>query len=164
MTVLVVLLSIVIFAPKDRLFFLAEEKLEYNEVLISEEVVDNGLFGVDISNAHLSIKGVTMATIENIELSTLLLFSSVRLENVVLDDASKAMIPLSEFNLSLSHNLFAPKTLQLTLSYKEVEKEFQIEFLDEGMVRVEVEDINGTPWLKPLMQKDENGWSYEQSI
>jgi hypothetical protein len=162
--IVVVLLSVVIFAPKDRLFFLLEQSLEQNDVVISKELVDNGVFGVDIDNAHISIKGVTMAKIGRIDISSLILFSSIDISNVALDETSKAMIPLSEFNLSISHSLFAPKTLGLSLSHQGIEVQATLRFMDEGVVRIEMEDINGSDWLKPMMQKDENGWYYETAI
>jgi len=163
-TLLVLFLSLVVFAPKERLFFLLEEKLQGSDVVISNEMIDSGLLGLDITQSEISFKGVPLAKVERMDIFTLLFYSSVELENMVLDETSRSMLPISEFNLSLSHNLLAPKSLNLTLSYQAVKTQAKLKFLDEGKVRVEVEDINGSDWLKPLMKKDENGWYYEADI
>lgn len=160
----VFLLSIVVFAPKDRLYFLLEEQLQKSDVVISNESVDNGLLGMEIGNLSISGKGVTVATVKEVDISTLLLFSSITIDNIVLDESMKAMVPINDVNVSISHSLFAPKSLNVTLYYQEVEQELSIKFLDEGVVRIEAQDINASPWLKPMMQQDEEGWYYEQTL
>ncbi|MBN2825380.1 MAG: hypothetical protein JXQ76_08660 [Campylobacterales bacterium] len=164
LTLVVVLLSVVVFAPKERLYFLVEEQLGLSDVIISNEELNSKLLGIDIKNGSISLKGVTIATIDEIDVSTLLLFNSVDITHVVLDASSKSMIPINEFNLTITHSLFAPKSFGLRLRYQEQELQGKLKFIEEGMVRIEVEDINGSEWLKPMMQEDENGWYYENAI
>jgi len=162
--IVVFFFSLIILAPKERLFFLAEDKLAQNEIIISNEVVNSTLMGLNISNGELTLKGISVAKIETMDIFSILFYSSIDIENVILDEASRGMIPLSEFNLSLSHSVLSPKSLALVLEHGSNEVEAKIKFLDEGKVRIEVDDINGSSWLKPMMQKDENGWYYETAI
>lgn len=161
---LVVLISAMVFAPKERLFFLAEEKLALNDAVISNEKLNSKLFGIDILKGSVSIKGITIATFDEIDISTLLFVSSFKVSNVVLDASSQSMVPINDFNLSVTHSLFMPSQLGLTLRYQDKELEGKLKLLDEGIVRIEFEDINGSEWLKPMMQEDEKGWYYESTI
>lgn len=157
-------LSFIILAPKERLIFLAEEKFAQNDIILSNEVTKAKLMGVEIANGEISIKGISVGKIDTIDIFSMLFYSSVDVENIKLDEASKGMIPISEFNLSLSHSLFSPKSLHLVLQHGANEVDADITFMDEGQLRIEVDDINGSEWLKPMMKKDENGWYYETAI
>jgi len=161
---LVLLVSLVVFAPKDRLYYLAEKELETYDAIISQERIEDGFFGVEVANAHLSIKGVEVATVEKMHLSWVLFASSLELRNVVLDASSKGVVPVSEFNLSITHNLSSPKSIGVKLSYQEVSKEAMVRLVDEETLRIEVESIEGMEWLKNYMQEDEKGWYYERTL
>ncbi len=160
----VIWLSFVILAPKERLFFLMEEELALSDTVISKELLESTLFGIEAKGASLSVKGVEVATIEKLDISTLLLFSSVDVTRVRLDASSRSIVPLDEFNLSVTHSLFAPKGLGIELSYQDKVLHAKLTMTQEGSVRIDIADINGSEWLKPMMQQDANGWYYEIAI
>ncbi|KIM07771.1 MAG: hypothetical protein KU28_05345 [Sulfurovum sp. PC08-66] len=160
----VIWFGIVTLAPKERLFFLIEEELALSDTVISHETLNAKLFGIEAKGASLSVKGVEVATIGELDISTLLLFSSVDVSRVVLDASSRSIVPLDEFNLSVTHSLFAPKGLGIKLSYQDKVLHAKLTMTQEGRVRIDIADINGSEWLKPMMQQDENGWYYENAI
>ena len=55
---LVILLSLAIFAPKRELYYLLEEQLMQKDIIISNEEVHSGLLTLKLRHPELYIKGI----------------------------------------------------------------------------------------------------------
>jgi hypothetical protein len=67
--VLLFLFSILIFMPKQNLYFLLEKELKQYDVIISDEKFISTLFGFQLQNALVYVKGVNIATLNNVQIS-----------------------------------------------------------------------------------------------
>ena len=163
--ILATILSIIIFAPKDRLYFMLEEQLrEQSQMVISNEKLNNGLFGLEIENGDISIKGIELIKFDLIDISSFIFSSSIKIENIKIDKSISSMLPISEFNATISHNVISPMQIGIDISSGDITQKATLKMIEDGLIQIRIDDINSTKWLKAFMKQDENGWYYETSI
>lgn len=159
-----IFLSIIIFSPKRELYYLLEEKLKDNSIVIYEESIDSGFFNLTVKDAKLSANGFKhIATIGELSVTSFLFYSIITIYDVSFNDSIKSFLPVKMLNLKISHNIFSPNTLNLVAQLDNILKEAKIKMID-NKVRVEMSDINGTKYLAPFMKKGEEGWYYETNL
>ncbi|MDQ7066922.1 MAG: hypothetical protein Q9M40_02350 [Sulfurimonas sp.] len=84
----------ILFSPKESLYFLMEENAKKFGVIISNETLNENMFSLDVENLELSMKGIQSATAKRANISLLLLFNSVELHDIELSSLVDAFIPL----------------------------------------------------------------------
>jgi len=62
-------LAIIIFLPKQNLYFMMEKELKKYDVIISNEKFSSSILGFSLENASLYIKGVNVATLNKVNIS-----------------------------------------------------------------------------------------------
>ena len=163
--ILTVILSIIIFAPKDRLYFMLEEELKaQNNIVISNEKLNSGLFGIEISDGDIAINGINLIKFDFIDISSFIFSSTINIENIKLDKSISSMLPISELNASINHNIISPKEITININSGSITQNATLKVVEDGLIQIRIDDINSTKWLKPFMNKDENGWYYETTI
>ncbi len=161
--ILAIFLSIIIFSPKRELYYLLEDKLKDNSIIIYEESIDDGFFSLTVKNAKVSYSGLDVATIGELNINSFLFYSIVTIYDVSLSDMVKPLAPIKTLNIKISHNIFSLNSLNLTAQLDDILKEAKVQMID-NKIRVEMSDINGTKYLAPFMKKGEKGWYYEKNI
>ena len=160
-----VILSIIIFAPKDRLYFMLEEELKsQNNIVISNEKLNSGMFGLEISDGDIAINGINLIKFDLIDISSFIIISKINIYNMTLDKSISSMLPISELNASISHSLISPMEINIHIDSGNISQDAILKIVDNGVIQIRIDDINSTKWLKPFMNKDENGWYYETNI
>ena len=155
--------GLLVFMPKQELYYKLEKQLEKKAIKINEKSIDEGLFSLTINEADVYAKGIKLATIEKISFFTLLFYSNIELENLVLDNSLKAMAPTQTDEASISHALWNPMELNI-----EAEGSFgglsgSVALADKN-VRLDFNDTKGIELLKSKLKNDEKGWYYEASF
>ena len=163
--ILATILSIIIFAPKDRLYFMLEEQLKaQNGVVISNEKLNSGMFGLEITKGDISINDIELIRFDLIDISSFIASSTIKIDNIKLDKSISSMLPISELNASISHNIISPMEITIDISSGNITQNATLKVVEDGLIQIRIDDINSTQWLKAFMQKDENGWYYETNI
>ena len=163
--ILTVILSIIIFAPKDRLYFMLEEELKaQNNIVISNEKLNSGLFGIEISDGDIAINGINLIKFDFIDISSFIFSSTINIENIKLDKSISSMLPISELNASINYNIISPKEITININSGSITQNATLKVVEDGLIQIRIDDINSTKWLKSFMSKDENGWYYETNI
>jgi len=163
--ILATILSIIIFAPKDRLYFMLEEQLKaQNGVVISNEKLNSGMFGLEITKGDISINDIELIKFDLIDISSFIVSSTIKIDNIKLDKSISSMLPISELNASISHNIISPMEITIDISSGNITQNATLKVVEDGLIQIRIDDINSTQWLKAFMQKDENGWYYETNI
>lgn len=67
--IVVIILSLLVFLPKQSLYFLAEHELKKYDVVISDEKFIPNLFGFKLEDAELHVKGVNIAKLNSVDIS-----------------------------------------------------------------------------------------------
>jgi len=161
--IVAILLSIIIFSPKRELYYLLEDKLKENSIVLYEESIDNNLFTLTVKDAKVSVNGLKLGTIGELDITSFLFYSIVTIYDVSLSSTAQAVAPFKTLNIKISHNIFSPTTLNVTAKLGELLKEAKVKMID-NKIRVYIKDIDGMKYIAPFMRKDKQGWYYETNI
>lgn len=161
--VLVFWLAAVIFMPKQELYFALEEKLAEQGIEINESTISEGLFSLSISGAKVYVKGIEVASIEKIDFFTLLVYSSLEIDQVGFDDSLSAFVPQTIEKSLFLHSVLSPFKVFITTmgSFGLAEGEAD---LKARKVRIELLDAKEIAPIKGILKKDDKGWYYETSF
>ena len=155
--------ALLVFMPKRELYYKLEKELAKEEIIISGEKIEEGLFSLTLKEPSVYLKGIKIATIKEIDLFTLLFYTKIELTTLLLDDSLKAMVPQQTEYIVLSHSLLSP--LQVLIDAQGLfgtvnghadltERKLTIDF-------IEVKEIG---MIKSKLKRDEKGWHYERSF
>ena len=66
---IVFIVTLLITLPTQNIYFMIEKELKKQDVVISNEIFEQTLFGFTLTDAQLYVKGVNITTLENIDIS-----------------------------------------------------------------------------------------------
>jgi len=159
----VILFSLMIFAPKRELYYLLEDRLLREDIIIDNEDIESGLLSLKLKHPVLYVKGIKVAEIEEVKLFTLLAYSSLKASNIRLDALLKRWAPELIETIKINYQLLSPDRVALVaegpfgraVGYILIKKRFlHLDLIEEKEL--------GT--LKSLLKKGEKGWYYETSF
>jgi len=156
-------LGFFVLMPKQELYYKLEEVLEKQSIVMNEKQKDEGLFSLTLHQVDVYVKGIKLATIEKVDFFTLLFYSSVTCEDVMLDDSLKAMAPTQITTAKATHAIWAPLKINLNAQgpFGSVEGSMH---LNDRSVRLDFNESKGIEMLKSSLKQDEKGWYYETSF
>ena len=104
---IVFLISLIAFLSKESMYNLAENELVKKDIVISNEIKEEKLFGIVISNANVYYQGINIGKFDNISLSSYLFFSRIDISNVSVLDSFALIIPNQIKDVSIEHSILA---------------------------------------------------------
>ena len=159
-TLLVVFLALIVFSPKQELYFKLEERLLEQGLKINEEEIDEGLFSLDITHAKIYLKGIHIATIEKVHLFSLFFYNVVSLEDLSLD---KSIAAVNASETKGSYVFWNPLEISINSEGSFGGIDGQVSLLDRN-VRLDFNDTSHLQMLKSKLKKNAKGWYYETSF
>lgn len=163
MVFMVAWFAILILMPKEEFYYKLEEELAKHEIKLNEEKINEGLFSLTLKHVTVYFKGINVATIEKVELLTLLFYSSIELRSLHVDDSLKAMVPQETQKALLVHSILSPLEVLVDASGSFGSVTGAID-LNERKVRLDFNESKEIEMLKPQLKKGEKGWLYETSF
>ncbi len=103
--VIVFLISLLIFLPKENLYNLAEKELQRQNIIISNELRKEKSFGLDINGAEVYYDGIYTAFVKEINLTSFLFYTSINLDSIRISKDFENMLPSKIKNIKLIHSL-----------------------------------------------------------
>jgi len=156
-------LGILVFMPKQEFYYKLEEELAKHEIKLNEEKMNEGVFSLNLKQVTVYFKGINVATIEEVNLFTLLFYSSVELQSLTMDDSLKTMIPQETKRAVAKHSILSPLEVLVDASGSFGSIVGNID-LNERKVHLDFNASKNIEMLKPQLKKDEKGWYYETSF
>ncbi|TET87533.1 MAG: hypothetical protein E3J96_05235 [Sulfurovum sp.] len=162
-TLFIAWFALLVFMPKQELYYKLEEELAKNEIKINKKSIDEGLFSLTLKQASVYVKGIKVATIEELTLFTLLFYTKVELDSFLLDDTLKAMAPQQTDKAILSHSVLSPLEASVSAegSFGVIEGSVD---LTERKLHIDFNETKEIETIKSQLKKDEKGWYYETSF
>ena len=116
-----------------------------------------------MKQASVYVKGIKIATIEELTFFTLLFHTKVELDSLLLDDTLKAMAPQQTDKAILSHSLLSPLNASIHAegSFGVIEGNVD---LKERKLHIDFNETKEIEMIKSQLKKDEKGWYYETSF
>lgn len=156
-------LAIVILMPKQEIYYKLEEVLDGYEIRLNEEKKSEGFFSLNLKGVTVYVKGINVATIDEVNLFTLLFYSSVELRSLLVDDSLKTMIPQETTSAVLRHSILSPLDVSVGAQGSFGALTGNID-LNERTVHLDFNESKKLQMLKPSLKKSEKGWVYETSF
>lgn len=161
--IVVVWLSVVMFMPKSNLYYKLEEELSKKDIKLNEKLIDDGLFSLTIKDVDIYIKGINIASIQKIELFTLLFYTHISIDAVGLDKSLKNIIAQDIEKSNIYHSVLSPMNLTLDINSSIAQITGLVD-LRTRKVRLDVENSPNIKIIKSLLKKDDKGWYYETTF
>lgn len=152
--------ALVAFSPKSSVFYFGELQLQKFGVVISNESLNENLFSLNIQNLDISTKEIDTATIEEADITLLLIYNSVNLSDIQLSTLVESYLPSKIDSLDISYTLLNPLyvTAEGIGEFGEASANFSLK--DRSIeVRLKPSKIMFSKYKKTLkmLKKSENG-------
>jgi len=155
-------LIIVALAPKKELYFLLEQELAKQHIVISDETITEGIFGLSVEGAVVYFDGASVATAQRIEIWSLLLYTSIDFTDLEVAQGLPTEIKVDTLNAT--HSILSPLVVDISANTSIGVIEGRVD-ADNGVARLDVvEPSNSIKRFKKYLKKDDKGWYYEQKI
>jgi len=160
---IVILLSLAIFAPKRELYYLLEEYLLQQDIVIDNEKIESGLFTLKLQHPDIYVKGIKMAEIREVSLLTLLFYTTITAGDIKPDASLQSWVPRQIDTVSLRYQVLNPMniTLKATGSFGVASGYISIK---NRLFHLDITEAKSIDVLKPVLKKGEKGWYYETSF
>ena len=163
-TFIVFWFALLVFMPKQELYFTLEKELAKQDIEINEQNIEEGIFSLNPIKPEIYIKGIKIATVEKINIFTLIFTTNINLKSLILDDSLKSFAPKKADVANISYSLFSP--FKVTI---EAEGNFGLlegnANLNEKDLRIDFsETTKELDSIRSNLKKDEKGLYYETSF
>lgn len=134
--VFVFLLSFLMFLPKDSIYFLVEEKLAKEKVVLSNEQIFSSLFGFEIKGADVFYENIAVANVEKIDFKSYFFINKIKIKNIRLMESLQAFAPSFIDEVNIKYSVFDFKNINID------------SFGNFGNVKGKVDLVNGVLFLE----------------
>jgi len=134
-----------------------------SDIILNEETIDEGLLSLDLKQVSIYVKGINVATVEEMKLATFIFYSCVELRALQVDDSLKNMVPSKTDKATAMHSVFSPFKVLVDASGTFGEMSGSID-LRTQKVRLDFNESKNIEMLKPQLRKEGEGWVYETSF
>jgi hypothetical protein len=156
-------IAIIVLMPKQELYYKLEEELAKHDIILNEDQIDEGLFSLKLKQVTVYYKGISVATIEEMKMATLLFYSCVKVDTLEVDSSLKAMVPQKTKEARATHSILSPLQISVEASGSFGAMEGSIDLSEQNM-RLDFNQSKNLEMLKPRLRKEEKGWVYETSF
>ena len=163
-TIMVFWFALLVFMPKQELYFTLEQELAKQGVEINEQSIESGIFSLNLIKPTVYVKGIKVATLEKINVFTLFFTTNINVKSLVLDDSLKSFAPQKIDVANISYSVFSPFNVNIEAkgSFGLLEGSAN---LNERSVRLNfTETTKEIDSIRSNLKKDEKGLYYETSF
>jgi len=162
--ILLVFIEVILFAPKLELYYLLEHKLDDAlGVVVNEKVAKETPFGLDLEGLRVYYEGADIATIKDINIFSLLLFSKVKALDI---EPSAYLNRVAKFRVStldLIHSISNPFFIEIKANGSFGEFKGGID-LRKRVIKLRLVEAKDITSIREFLKRDKEGWYYEQSF
>jgi len=163
LSLVLIWIAVLIFMPKESLYFTLEKRLAKEGVEISEGEINGGILTLTLEHPVIYLHGIKVAEFDRIEFFTLLLYTTVKASGMKLDSALKRYLPEEAEKIRLRYQLLQPFTLSLSGNASFGSFSGRID-LKAHRIHVDIADPAKLGILKQQLKKGKEGWYYETSF
>jgi len=156
-------LAVIMMMPKEELYYLLERELEKKDIKISSEKISEGWFTLSIKEPSVYVKGIKVATIEEIDIFSLLFYTRASLKGLLLDSSLERFAPKEIDKAATVYSVINPLNVALSGSGIFGEAEGSVN-LTEHQLRLKFSENKNLGMLSSKLKKEGEGWIYETSF
>jgi len=157
----ILLIFLVIFAPKQRIYYLLEDKLAKEGIVISNEKFSDNLLGLSIKDADIYVKGIKMAHVKSLDLDIFFLYNRLTINSVHTDKGIQNIVPKSIDNISAVFSIIKPYKIAIegVGSFGEVKGGV---YLNMNKIFLRLPKTKDISTFRRFLKKDKEGLYYEK--
>jgi hypothetical protein len=156
-------IAIIVLMPKREFYYKLEEELAKHEIILNEEAINEGFFSLNLEKVDIYFKGIKVATVEEAKLATFIVYSSIRLRSLEVDDSLKNLVPSNIDKATAIYSVVSPLNVLVEASGSFGGMAGTVD-LRAHKVRLDFNESKNLEMLKPRLRKEEKGWVYETSF
>jgi len=160
---IVALLSLAIFAPKRELYYMLEDRLAKEGIIIHDEEIEDGVISLTLNHPKIYYKGLLVADIAKIRIWTLLFYSRIAIGHIKTDSSMDRWIPSPILKVQLSYALNNPKNISILTTGDFEDTKGELSLIDRR-VHIDITDKKLISKFKSQLKKGDKGWYYETSL
>lgn len=107
------IISLMLFFPKENLYFFVEKKLLEKKIVISDEQVESKLFSFIVSNADVYYEGIKFSKVKTVDIDTYLFVNSINIKKIKISDGFKSFVPQNIDNIKLKYSVLNPMIIEI---------------------------------------------------
>jgi len=153
------LIAIVIFMPKQELYYKLEKSLDSYGIILNEKKIDENLFALDMSDIDVYAEGIKVAHIDNIHCFIGIFYNYIDISGVVFDKSLKSFVPLKITKADITASILNPTqaTIGIDGDFGKAKGYVNI----NGVLHLDIIDVKDIKAFKRSLHKNGNGWYYE---
>ena len=163
-TFIVFWFALLLFMPKQELYFTLEKELVKQDIEINEKNIEEGLFSLNLIKPVIYVKGIKIASIEKINIFTLIFSTKMNVKSLILDDSLKSFAPEKIDVANISYSLFSPFKVNIEAKGSFGLIDGRIDLKGRNLRLDFTETTKEIEKIKSNLKKDEKGWYYETSF
>ena len=163
LVIVVVLFSLVIFAPKRELYYLLENRLMKYDIIINNEDIEEGLFLLHINHPDIYVKGIELVNIDKIDILSLLFYNTIEVDGIATDRSLKKLMPAKVTTIKATYQIVDPLKVAISVA-GDFGKADGYLYIKENKIRLDISEPKDISRLKHLLRKDDKGWYYETAL
>lgn len=109
---LLLIVSIIIFLPKESLYFLLEKEMKKYEIIISGEKVSDKPFTLSISDGDLFYKQIESANFKNVSISSFIIYNKISVEDIKISSTFADILPTEIEKIQIIYSIFDPLNIK----------------------------------------------------
>jgi len=138
-----------------------EKKLATQNIIISDEVIEEGVLSLDIKHPTFYFSGAPIATADQISLWSILFYTKVNINKMQIAEGLATELSLS--SLSLEHSILSPLLVKMTGESSLGILKGDVA-LRERNVRIEISGGRENKAFRKYLKKSKEGWYYESKF
>jgi len=159
----IIYFSMIVFMPKTELYHTIEKALAKEDIRLNEVEIVEGLFSLKVNDITVYVKGIAIAHIDSVEFNTYLLYNTLTIKNIMVDESLHTQVPAQTDKIQLGHSIMSPLLLSVDSNGTFGSLLGEIH-LDENKVKLHFIETKDISMLKIFLTKGEEGWIYEKSF
>jgi len=100
--------ALILFTPKNSIYYFAEENLKKFDLVISNESLEDDFTTLKVKNLEISAKSIDAGVVEELDLTLLVVYNKLLFTNVELSSLVESYLPSKIENLEIFYTLFNP--------------------------------------------------------
>jgi len=155
--------ALIVFMPKEELYFSLERELAKQGIEINEGSIEESMFGLVLNNVTVYVRGIKIITIKKVSFSTYLIYSKVKMNELYSDKEVKSIVALHLEKAVLEHLIVSPLNISLRAIGNIGELTGMIALKDRK-IHIDITDPKKVNSFKRFLKKSEKGWYYETAF
>jgi len=106
--ILFFIFALIYFLPKQSLYYLAEQELEKQQVVLSNEEIVEKIFSLELQHSTLSYQSISSAEIAYIDIKLLAFYNLIIIHDINISSVASTFIPLNINSVEMKQTLLNP--------------------------------------------------------